>query len=129
MQFSLLILSAPPASQAPLTALNFARAAIAGGHQIRTVFFYGDGVQNANAHAAPAADEVNVPSEWQRFADDSGCELISCSASSLRRGVLDPRESERHDRSGASLLDGASLGGLGLLAEACQQSDRLVSFA
>ena len=60
MKFTLLVTEAPFGGQAATTALAFAAAAIARGHEIERVFFYCDGVHNANRLAAPPGGEANL---------------------------------------------------------------------
>ena len=67
MKFSIIV-SAPPAScQAAFTAYHFARAAISQEHEIYRVFFYGDGVLNANSLSISPQDETNLSQAWDSF--------------------------------------------------------------
>ena len=129
MRFGLLIYASAPGAQAPRTALRFANAALAAGHQIQQVFFYGDGVHNLNALARPGADEFDASAEWATLGKAHGIELVSCSASGQRRGILDATEAKRFDHAGPSLSAAAESAGLGALVEACLQCDRVVTFA
>ena len=49
MKYALAIYGAPGNSQAPQSALHFARAVIARGHEIQRIFLYQDGVHIASS--------------------------------------------------------------------------------
>lgn len=129
MKFSLVIYGAPYSSESASTALNVARAVLAGGHEIYRLFFYQDGVHNATSLAVPPQDEVNIPRAWQELVQAHGIDAVVCVASALSRGILDQGEAERYERPAANLLEGFSIGGLGQLVDAALNSDRLLSFA
>lgn len=129
MKFSLVILGAPYSSQAPVTALHFARAALASGHEIGRLFFWQDGVHNASALVVPPQDELDIPAAWRELIETQGLDAVVCVASALKRGILDEREAERYGRGAANLLPGFSIGGLGQLVDAALTSERLLSFA
>ena len=63
-----------------------------------------------------------------KLAEEYGVELSLCISSALRRGMLDEGESERHEKTGASIHDAFAIAGLGQLVEACMDSHRLVTF-
>ncbi|MCZ6886947.1 MAG: sulfurtransferase complex subunit TusD [Gammaproteobacteria bacterium] len=129
MQISLLVQGAPNATDAPTSALGFARAAVVSGHAIRRVFFYNEGVHIANRFVVAPQDEVNVADEWVALASDHGIELVVCIAAALRRGIVDAEEAKRYALSGATLRDGFEIVGLGQMVEAMLESDRVVTFA
>lgn len=128
MKFTLTVLSAPHSSQSAATALRFARALLEQGHELYRVFFYCDGVHNGNQLAAPPQDELNLVKEWQALQRRYNLDLVVCIAAAQRRGVLSQREAERLEKNAANLAPGFELGGLGQLAEAVANSDRLVTF-
>lgn len=129
MRFSLLVRGAPWGSDAPATALRFARAALAAGHSVRRVFFHGDAVGIANRHATPPQDEEDWARAWVEFARRHDVPLTVCVASAARRGVVAEDGTTRPDAAGgASLRDGFELGGLGQLIEAMDGADRTVTF-
>lgn len=111
-----------------MSALRFARAAVAAGHKISRVFFYQDGVYSGNTFAAPPQDEENVVEGWQAFAGQHGSELIVCVASALRRGVVDQSEADRYEKQGANLAEPFQIAGLGQLIDSALEADRLVTF-
>ncbi len=127
MKFAIALFSAPH-SPASRRALRFAEAALAGGHEIVRLFFYQDGVHSASANTVAPQDELDTATEWSRFIAAKQLDGVVCIAAALRRGVLDAREAERHDRPAANLAKGWELSGLGQLHEAAQQADRLICF-
>lgn len=128
MDIALLVYGSPHSSQASATALRFSKAALAQGHQIYRVFFYGDAVYSANALNTPPQDEADLRSQWQQLAEQHELDLVVCIAAALRRGVINAEEAERFGKTGDNLSQGFTLSGLGQLADASQQADRLVTF-
>ncbi|SDK15116.1 sulfurtransferase complex subunit TusD [Microbulbifer yueqingensis] len=128
MKFSLAVYSAPHSSQSAASALRFARALLAEGHELHRVFFYCDGVHNGSALAAPPQDEPDLLGAWQALQAEHGLDLVVCIAAAQRRGVLSESEARRLERPAANLAEGFELAGLGQLADAVAQSDRLVTF-
>jgi len=128
MKFTLVIHSAPYQSASADTALRFARALLASGHELYRVFFYRDGVHNASALASPPRDEQSVPLAWQLLAQEHQLDLVVCIAAAVRRGVLDENEAKRYEKPAANLVPGFELSGLGQLSEALIQSDRVITF-
>ncbi len=128
MKIALLVLAAPESHCGARTALEFARAAVAGGHELVRVFFLGDGVLNG-ANSCVSTDDEPIAGSWAELGRRSGAELVVCVSSALRRGVVDAQEAERHGIDAVTLAPGFEIGGLGLLAEAGLTCDRLVTFA
>jgi len=117
VKFALLVNDAPFSRQAAATALAFARAVLERGHEVTQVFFYFDGVLNANRLAVPAADGVDLAAEWSSLAANDHVDLVVCAVAGRRRGQRE-----------ANLTPGFRLSGLGQLAEAIMLADRLVTF-
>ena len=128
MDIALSVYGSNQTQQASLSALRFARAAVAAGHNISRVFFYQDGVYSGNTFAAPPQDEENVVEGWEQFTGEHGSELIVCVASALRRGIVDQGEAERYEKSGANLNEPFQIAGLGQLIDAALEAGRLVTF-
>ena len=117
MKFGILVNEGPFTHQASDTAYQFAKAAIEKGHEVPRVFFYYDGVNNANKFSSPQADDRNVVKLWGELAAEKGVDLVVCVAAGLRRGITDD-----------SLADGFRISGLGQLVEAGMGCDRLMMF-
>lgn len=117
MQFAILVNQGPASHQAAASALAFAQAVLASGHQLVRVFFYFDGVLNANRLTAPGNGERNLVREWSALATEGGVDLVICIAAGLRRGVRE-----------ANLAPGFRISGLGQMVEAAMLADRMVTF-
>lgn len=128
MRFALMVTGPAYGTQHASSALQFAQAVLAGGHELACVFFYREGIYNANQFTAPASDEFDIVRAWQVLHDAHGVALHICVAAALRRGVTDEKEAEQLGLPGFNLQPGFSLSGLGALAEAALTCDRMVQF-
>ena len=117
MKFGILVNEGPFTHQASDTAYRFAEAAIAKGHEIFRVFFYNDGVNNANRLSEPQSDDRNLVRLWSEFGRKHDVDLVVCVAAGLRRGLKDEL-----------LAEGFRISGLGQLVESGIEADRLVVF-
>jgi tRNA 2-thiouridine synthesizing protein D len=117
MKFGILVNEGPFTHQASDSAYRFALAAIEKGHEVARVFFYNDGVNNANKLSEPQSDDRNLVKLWSTFAEEHDVDLVVCIAAALRRGIKDE-----------ILADGFRISGLGQLIEAGIVNDRLVVF-
>lgn len=117
MKFGVLVNEGPFTHQASDSAYQFAKAALAKGHQVLRVFFYYDGVNNANKLSAPQADDRNLVKLWGELAKQHKLDLVVCVAAALRRGIKED-----------ILAEGFRISGLGQLIEAGIAADRLVVF-
>ena len=128
MRFALMVTGPAYGTQQASTAWQFAQALLAADHELVSVFFYREGVYNANQLTAPASDEFDLVRAWQALHLEHQVELHICVAAALRRGVTDEGEAQRAGLVGANLQPGFSLSGLGALAEAALTCDRVVQF-
>ena len=128
MRFALMVTGPAYGTQQASSALQFAKAALAEGHEIACVFFYREGVYNANQLTSPASDEFDLVHAWQSLHDENGVALHICVAAALRRGVTDETEARQLGLPTFNLQPGFSLSGLGSLAEAALTCDRMVQF-
>ena len=71
------------------SAYLFANALLEKGHQIAQIFFYREGVVNANRLVLPANDEFDLPKAWITLAKRHQIPLHVCVAAALRRGIID----------------------------------------
>ena len=115
MVFSLIVMNAPWQGQAAQSAHRFAEAALAAGHELRQVFFYGDGAQ-ALAAGPRAADQPDLDRAWRELGERHGVAILACVTAAERRGVV--------GGGGA-----ANAGTLGQLMLALGECDRVVTFA
>ncbi|WP_127959717.1 sulfurtransferase complex subunit TusD [Serratia microhaemolytica] len=127
-RYSLLVTGPAYGTQQASSAWQFAQALLAAGHQIEHVFFYREGVSNANQLTAPASDEFDLVRAWLTLAQQHNVQLSVCVAAALRRGVVDQQQASELKLLSANLQPGFTLSGLGALAEAALSCDRLVQF-
>ncbi|MEM6582470.1 MAG: sulfurtransferase complex subunit TusD [Pseudomonadota bacterium] len=128
MRYALLVTSSPFSGQGAATAAHFARALLAQGHELSSVFFLDAAVENGAACAVPPQDETDALPVWIELAEQHGVELTLCVASALRYGVLDTQEAERHERLAATIHPAFTIAGLGQLVDAGSKADRLITF-
>jgi len=128
MRYTLMVTGPAYGTQQATSAYLFARALLTAGHQLESVFFYREGVLNANQLTAPASDEFDLVRAWQALHQEQGVALNICVAAALRRGVSDAQEAARLQLAGSNLQPGFTLSGLGALAEAALSCERLVQF-
>lgn len=128
MRYTLMVTGPAYGTQQATSAYLFARALLTAGHELESVFFYREGVLNANQLTAPASDEFDLVRAWQTLQQEQGVALNICVAAALRRGVSDAQEAARLQLAGSNLQPGFTLSGLGALAEAALSCERMVQF-
>jgi len=128
MKFSLLVLGSPWGGQCADSAWHFARAVVAGGHELYRVFFYHEGIYNGSGSAVAPPAETDRTRRWTELAGQHHTDLVLCVASALKRGLLDEAEADRQGHRAASVHPGFTLSGLGQLIDAGAHSDRLITF-
>jgi len=128
IKFSLVVSGAPYGSQSASSAYQFCAAALLAGHEVAGVFFYQEGVLNANQLVSPATDEINLPDFWAALATQHHFPLEVCVSASLRRGVIDSQEAAQLSLAQFNLKSPFVLSGLGQLAELSARCDRLLQF-
>ncbi len=117
MKFGIMVTEGPFTHQASDSAYRFVLAALEKGHEIFRVFFYHDGVNNANKLSEPPTDDRNLVKLWSELGKEHEIDLVVCVAAALRRGVKED-----------ILAEGFRISGLGQLIEAGIIADRLVVF-
>jgi tRNA 2-thiouridine synthesizing protein D len=128
VKFSIQVNEGPYQHQAADTAYQFAKAAIAAGHEIFRIFFYHDGVNNATRLAVPPQDDRNISKQWSELAKQHNLDMVVCIAAAQRRGIMDPDEAKRQGLDADNIAEGFRISGLGQLIEAGIESDRLIVF-
>ncbi len=128
MKFTIMINEGPYQHQSADSALQFARAVLAQGHEIFRVFFYHDGVNNGTRLSVPPADDRLIQKEWSELSKEHDLDLVLCIAAAQRRGIMDASEAERQGLDANNIIEGFRISGLGQLIEGGIQSDRTVVF-
>ncbi|WP_338292637.1 sulfurtransferase complex subunit TusD [Planctobacterium marinum] len=122
--FLLLVTSSPTASANCWSALAFANAA-AKEHNV-IVFFYGEGIHNANSFMQPPGDELNHYKAWQQLADSHRVKLLVCATAAIKRGVITLDDAEIAHA--FNLKAPFEAGGLAEFSQLTQTSDHLIQF-
>lgn len=128
LNYCLMVTGPAYGNQRASNALLFSQALLECGHRISTIFFYQNGVYNANRLTTPASDEVNLVRAWQILAQKHQIALHVCIAAALRRGVINREQAEQLKLSCDNIQRGFQLSGLGRLAQAVLNCDRFVQF-
>jgi len=128
VKFSIQINEGPYQHQASDSAYQFAKAALAKGHELFRVFFYHDGVNNATRLAIPPQDDRNITQLWTELQKQYNLDLVVCIAAAQRRGLIDEDEMKRQGKDANNIAEGFRISGLGQLIEAGIESDHLVTF-
>ena len=128
LHYTLLVTGPAYGTQQATSAYQFACALLEKGQILESVFFYREGVMNANQLTSPASDEFDLVRAWQKLAETHHITLNICVAAALRRGIVDQQEAQQQGLTVFNLQPGFSLSGLGALAEAMLESDRVIQF-
>ncbi|UXD87525.1 sulfurtransferase complex subunit TusD [Thalassolituus hydrocarboniclasticus] len=126
--FSLLMTQSPYSGVSHTLAQEFALSLLAQGHKLQRVFFYQDAVFAALSTQNPVQGQPSVSQQWLALAADHDFPLQVCIANALRRGVIDKAEQQRYNLPTDTLATGFELTGLGEMAEAALDSDRIIDF-
>ena len=128
MKLGIHINEGPYQHQAADSAYQFAKSALAKGHEIFRVFFYHDGVNNATRLSVPPQDDRNIGKQWSELAKEHNLDLVVCIAAAQRRGLMDADEAKRQGLDADNIAEGFRISGLGQLIEAGIECDKLVVF-
>ncbi|HEF8773097.1 TPA: sulfurtransferase complex subunit TusD [Providencia stuartii] len=128
LTYCLLVTGPAYGTQQATSAYQFACALLKEGHRLKTLFFYSEGVANANELTSPANDEFNLVKAWQQLAETAGCEMHICVSAALRRGIVDDEQAKLLRLPSNNLGAGFTMSGLGSLAEAMMIADRTIRF-
>tara|TARA_B100001123_G_C14769921_1_gene812265 strand:- start:135 stop:524 length:390 start_codon:yes stop_codon:yes gene_type:complete len=128
VKFSIVVYAAPYSSEAASTAYNFTKTLLDEGHEVYRIFFFSDGVHNANRLAISPQDEKNLQKSWDALIKSHELNSVACVTSAIKRGIINQQEAVRHELAETSIFDSSELGGLGQLIDAAINSDRIVNF-
>ncbi len=128
MKFNILVNEGPYTHQASDTAYHFVCAALNAGHEVVRVFFYQDGVYNANLYGAPPVDDRDIVARWIRLSEEFSIELAVCVAASARRGVVNSEFAKRLPPGGGNLDQHFQVAGFGYFVEGSIIADRTLVF-
>ena len=124
----LLVCDSPYTSQSADTALQFSQALINQGHTLLQVFFYYDGVYVSSSLANPERPERAVTQNWAQFAKEHAIDLVVCSNSAMKRGILDQQLAQQFEKASFNLHSQFKMAGLGQFVDAVSLADRVITF-
>ncbi|WWO99297.1 MAG: sulfurtransferase complex subunit TusD [Candidatus Dasytiphilus stammeri] len=132
MRWILLVTGPVYGTQHATSAFRFAKAIIANNHKLLCVFFYGEGISNANRLTSPASDEFDLVRAWKKLHIEQGVNLYVCSSAAMRRGLINIKTFTKNfdykKNIVTNLESGFVITGLSSLAKTILQCDRLVQF-
>jgi tRNA 2-thiouridine synthesizing protein D len=128
LTYAIVVRSGPDQQSQALSAFQFTKELLLQGYKVLRVFFYQQGVHVASKLRVMPQDEVNLTALWQQLSLEYNLELSVCIAAALQSGIVDQQESSRYELDNDNLAPQFTLMGLGQLAAASAESDRLVSF-
>ena len=121
------VIQGSPQSQSCTTAFEYTKAIIESENEVYRVFFHQDAVLAANSLNEAPSDEPRIGELWSELAAKHELEMIVCSTSAARRGILDKAEAKQRGTK-SNLMPNFVLGGLGLLIDAVFESERTITF-
>lgn len=117
MNYVLAIKSPVYGAEGAYLAYLFAEALLEAQHNISQIFFFQEGVSNANGLVDTPSDEINLPTYWKNLAEKHRLSLHLCIAAGQRRGIV-----------AQNLASPFVLAGLGEFSKAVLEADRLITF-
>jgi len=114
-----IIITTPPLNNLTTTAIDIVHSAIVQGIEIVGVFFYQDGVLNANKNIQIPSDEFQILHAWQQLKQQHNIALHLCITAAEKRGLVCEGEQLTVD-------DAFCISGLGELVELTNSADRVI---
>ena len=96
--------------------------------KVDNVFFYMDGVHNANNYSRVPSDEFNALQAWKLINSVLQVPLLVCITAAETRGIINEQLREQYELKGANLIAPFKQVGLGDFFERLHDVDRLVQF-
>ncbi|PVX42687.1 tRNA 2-thiouridine synthesizing protein D [Pasteurella langaaensis DSM 22999] len=125
MRYVIAVKNSVYGAQGAFSAYQLAQEIVERGHEISQIFFWQDGVSNANDFVHPANDEFNLVKAWQEFSQQYNIPLHLCISASQRRGIVDNLTALLPSQ--RNLADYFVLAGLGEFMQATLEADRVVT--
>lgn len=128
INYTILVHGAAYGTQNASSAFLFCKSLLSLNQILYSVFFYCDGVYNANSMITPATDEFNLIEAWQLLHKQYKVKLYVCTSSALRRGVIEDKNISKKNIQKGNLALFFQLSGLIELADSIQKCDRIIQF-
>ncbi|CAL4326584.1 sulfurtransferase complex subunit TusD [Buchnera aphidicola] len=128
MNYTILVTGSAYGTQNASTAFLFCQALVKTTHILHSIFFYCDGVSNANSMITPAIDEFNLIKAWQKLNKKYQVNLYVCYSAALRRGILENDNTDHSNIKKGNLALFFQTSGLIELANSINICDRIIQF-
>lgn len=128
MNYTILVTGAAYGTQNASTAFLFCQSLLKTKNTLHSVFFYCDGVLNANSINKPASDEFNLIKAWQELNKKHKVKLYVCNSAALRRGVVEDETTLNMNIKKGNLAFFFQLSSLIELAYSMKICDRIIQF-
>ena len=119
MQSLAFIITTSPLDNRTVTSINLITAALDNEVKVLGVFFYQQGVCNANKDVIIASDEFQPLKAWRNLQKKYGVPLHLCVTAAEKHGLIVEKQQENID-------DAFTLSGLGELVELSTQATRII---
>ncbi|QIQ41527.1 MAG: sulfurtransferase complex subunit TusD [Buchnera aphidicola (Aphis urticata)] len=126
MNYTVLVTGSAYGTQHARTAFLFCESLIQMHHVLNSVFFYCDGVLNANIMNKTPIDEFNLMQGWKALYEKYDVKLYVCTSAAERRGVVEDNTISNLKK--GNLAPFFQLSGLLELGNAIYISDRIIQF-
>ncbi|WP_286267309.1 sulfurtransferase complex subunit TusD [Thalassotalea atypica] len=113
------VVTSPAHANRTATAVAFVRELLQSPHELIGVFFYQDGVTNANLLTSIPADEYQAPAQWRALNKEHKLNLHLCITAAEKRGMTD-------DAAQNNICGDFIISGLGELVELTNSCDRVI---
>ena len=113
------VVTSPAHSNLTATAIDFVNTVVMSKHELVGVFFYQDGVLNANKYTSIPSDEFQSCTKWAELNKEHGIPLHLCITAAEKRGLSDESELNTID-------EHFTVSGLGELVELTSICDRVI---
>jgi tRNA 2-thiouridine synthesizing protein D len=128
MNYTILVTGASYGTQNASTAFLFCKALVETQNILHSVFFYCDGVLNANNMITPATDEFDLVKAWQKLNKKHKVNLYVCNSAALRRGIIEDEKILNMNVKKGNLAPSFQITGLLELANSIKICDRIIQF-
>ncbi|QJC29179.1 sulfurtransferase complex subunit TusD [Enterobacteriaceae endosymbiont of Plateumaris rustica] len=129
MIFSLLVTGSPYSTQNAYSAYFFTNAVIKEKHYVKNIFFYCDGVYNANKYIKLDNYKINLVNCWKNLSDKYHINLYFCISSAIKRGIIINNKQILNNQLNINLIKNKfQISSLSILAKSILTCDRFMQF-
>ncbi|QCI19046.1 sulfurtransferase complex subunit TusD [Buchnera aphidicola] len=126
MKYTILVTGSLYGTQNASTAFLFCKSLIKMNQTLNSIFFYCDGVLNANIINKVPVDEFDLVEGWQKLHKKYNVQLYVCASAALRRGIVEDNTILQFKK--GNLAPFFKFSGLLELGNSINISDRIIQF-